>query len=152
MKIQRFLIILLAFAAFHGLSASPLREDTRLDTGWHFQSGAGADKFRTRETTPQSDHKRGLWILLRKISAHGVDLSFDGVACHGAFGPAFWNHRAYPHIRNGKQYRGINRFAGLGLNRLCVKRIAVQCEMRCFGNNGASKDCLKLGSGFKPLH
>jgi hypothetical protein len=28
----------------------------------------------------------------------------------------------------------------------------VQCEVRCFCNNGAGKNCLELGSGLKPLH
>jgi hypothetical protein len=28
----------------------------------------------------------------------------------------------------------------------------MQCEMRCFGNNGAGKDRLELGTGLKPLH
>jgi hypothetical protein len=42
--------------------------------------------------------------------------------------------------------------AGHGLRVHGIERIAVQCEMRCSCNNGASKDCLELGSGFKPLH
>jgi hypothetical protein len=42
--------------------------------------------------------------------------------------------------------------AGFGLHGLCVQRIAVQCEVRCFCNNGAGKDCLELWSVLKPLH
>jgi hypothetical protein len=45
-----------------------------------------------------------------------------------------------------------NKAAGFGLHGLGIERIAVQCEVRCFCNNGAGKDCLELGTGLKPLH
>ena len=92
---------------------------------------------------------------MRKISAHGVDLSFDGVTCDGAFGPAFGDHGPKPDILHGKQRlcrKHIGQLAWLSLHGLCVQRIAVQCEVRCFCNNGAGKNCLELGSGLKPLH
>lgn len=34
----------------------------------------------------------------------------------------------------------------------CIQRIAMQCKVHCFCNNGTGKDCLKLGSGLEPLH
>lgn len=89
---------------------------------------------------------------MRKISAHGVNLSFDGIARDGALGPAFGNHCTNPHFLYGKQNRCINQLAGPWLYKFGVQRIAMQCKVRRFCNNRTSKDCLKLGSSFKPLH
>ena len=44
--------------------------------------------------------------------------------------------------------RGVRRHGGgPGL-----QRIAMQCEMHCFGNHHPRQRSLKLGPGFKPLH
>ena len=37
-----------------------------------------------------------------EINTHVVNLAFDGVARHSAFGPPFGNHGAQPHPRNWK--------------------------------------------------
>ncbi len=92
---------------------------------------------------------------MRKISAHGVDLAFDGVARNGPFGPAFWNHGTEPDILDGKQRpigQALRRIAELTLHGLHIKRIAMQGEMCGSCDDNASKNSLELRSGLKPLH
>lgn len=127
------------------------REHQRMDFAAHRLLEllrAGADEFLAGKLTPQSDHIRGLRILRREISAHGVDLSLDGIARDSPFGPALWNHRTYPHVLLNKQHGRVSRHSGRDLHGLCIKRIAVQYEMHRFCNNAAGKDCLELRSGF----
>jgi len=92
---------------------------------------------------------------MRKISAHGVDLAFDGVARDSPFGPAFGNHGPEPDVLDGKQRpcrKDFSRAAGFGLHGPRIQGIAMQCEMRCLGDKGAGKNRLELGTGLKPLH
>ena len=89
---------------------------------------------------------------MQKISAHGVNLPLDGVARHGPFGPAFWNHRTEPYIADGKQHGHLNS-ARKGLPGACrIQCLAVQGKVRGLRNNGTGKCCLKLRSRLKPLH
>ena len=92
---------------------------------------------------------------MRKISAHSVDLPFDGVARYSSFGPAFRNHRADPHVLSieqaGDWYEFLRLIKPQG-RRFDVERVAVQYKVRCFCNNGTCQDRLKLSPGFKTLH
>jgi hypothetical protein len=112
----------------------------------------GADELRTREITPKPNHESGLWIQMLEIGTHGVNLPFDGVARHGASGPTLGNHRTQPKVLDGKQRRPRHRGDFRRCHRRRVQRVAVQCEMRRLGNNGAGERGLKLRSRLKPLH
>ena len=89
---------------------------------------------------------------MRKISAHGINLPFDGVACHGSFGPAFGNHCAHPHVLLTKQRRRIDRFDGRTRCSSRIEHLAMQCKMRRFCNDAARQYGLELSAGFKPMH
>ena len=114
--------------------------------------GEGTDKFRAGKAAAKANHKRSLRIYLGKISAHRVNLSFDGVTRHCPFGPAFGNHRTDPHVLPVKQSGGIYRFDALQDWTTGIKPVPVQGKVRCFCNDGSSQNGLELRPGFKPLH
>ena len=113
---------------------------------------AGTDKFCAGKPASQANDKRRLWILLRKVSAHGIYLPLDKVACHGRFGPTFRNHGADPHRLHPEKSPRIGPVTDLRRARRCVKRIAVQSKMHTFRNDDSRQNSLELRSGFEPLH
>ena len=113
-------------------------------------------KFFTGEFLPQANHESSLRTNVKKISAHSVDLPFDGVARNSTPGPPLGHHGTHPGRLNRKQDRhpgAVNcNFFRSHLGCLGMKPIAVQGKMCSSGNNTASKYGLKLWSGLKPLH
>ncbi|MDB5779360.1 MAG: hypothetical protein JWP79_2750 [Polaromonas sp.] len=120
--------------------------------GFPQRAGDGADKFRPGKGAAQPDHERSLRICPGKISAHGVNLPFDGVARHSAFGPAFGNHRTDPHVLLAKQAGRASLSVALQTCAPGIKPVAVQGKVRRFGNDGSGQNGLELGPGLKPLH
>ncbi len=102
----------------------------------------------TRKLLPQANHKGSLRADVKKISAHSVDLPFDGIARNSTFGPPLRNHGTHPHRLNWKQgnYPRFVTCAFFKFSSWClgVKLVAVQGEMRGLGNNTASKYSLEL--------
>ena len=88
---------------------------------------------------------------MQKISAHRIDLPFNGIAGNCPLGPAFGYHGTDPHILNREQSwhqiitGGFYRCPGF-------KPIAVQCKVLSFRNDAARKNGLKLRPDFKSLH
>ena len=89
---------------------------------------------------------------MQKISAHVVDLPFDGVACHSAFSPPLRDHGAEPDIADREQNGrcGLARSERPRSDR--IKRLTVHGKVLGPGHNDTRQRCLKLGACLKPLH
>jgi hypothetical protein len=123
---------------------------------------SGAEKLLARKLPAQTHQKNSLWIMMQKVSAHSVDLPFNGVACDGPPGPAFGHHGTYPHVLHGKQQMRrvrtgwtiavlLQRF-WVRLPVACTEPVAVQNKMFSPGDDPAGQNRLELWPGFQALH
>jgi len=87
-----------------------------------------------------------------EIGTHGVYLSFDGVARHGASGPAFGHHGAKPGVHDREQWPLWGRVTRSSMQGNCRKRIPMQRKMMGFCDDDSAQRGLKLRSRLKPLH
>lgn len=73
----------------------------------HVRRSAG--KFLAVKTGAQTHHVGRNGERSIEIGAHAVDLTFDGIACDGSFGPTLGHHGAHPQIVDGKERRYLRR-------------------------------------------
>ncbi len=88
-----------------------------------------------------------------EVGTHVVDLPFDHIARHRAFGPALGYHGSQPHTRPRKQgsFRFLACWDSERPRSAAVERATVQNKMGRSGQFVTGQHSLELASRFQPL-